>query len=314
MSAAFESFFLPMLAGVSFSLIAVAYRVGQPRGIAPIRMLGVASAVGALVFAILFGQTHLHLYDVPRAVWVWGIVGGVGQYVTIRLFGVALRLGPLSPLWCVVSLAFIPTLAYSGLFLSETLVPLQYVAIATSVLCVIAASIRPAQAETAGPSVSDRSSRRRQDLLYLAVLGTVLVTNSLLAIGQRNLGQMRAGCSAGDFRAYGFVLLAVAYLVLTICVAVDVLRPGQPSKPFGAVIGLGVLLAVGSMGGLGLLNACSTSTIVFAVAGITQIIIVAVVSVLAFGERTSVGWYGTIGLGILSVALANWQQIARSIP
>ena len=37
---ALESFVLPAVAGVSFSAIAVAYRLGQPRQIAPLDLLG----------------------------------------------------------------------------------------------------------------------------------------------------------------------------------------------------------------------------------------------------------------------------------
>jgi len=33
------------------------------------------------------------------------------------------------------------------------------------------------------------------------------------------------------------------------------------------------------------------------------------VSVLAFGERTSPSWYGTIVLGVLAVTLANWDAM-----
>ena len=61
--------------------------------------------------------------------WLWGILGGLGQYAAVKMLAGALRLGPLSPLWCMVSLAFVPTLVYSALFLGEGLKHLQYAAI-----------------------------------------------------------------------------------------------------------------------------------------------------------------------------------------
>lgn len=301
-----ESFVLPGLAGGSFSLIAVAYRLGLPRGVTPIQMLGVAAVAGAIVFGGLFGGTGMQMHNVPLSVWMWGILGGLGQYAAVRLFTTALRLGPLSPLWCVVSLAFIPTLAYSGVFLSETLRPLQYLAMITSVLCVIVASLSTGRDETSGSSPDAKPAKaQRNTLLYLAVLATVFITNSLLAIGQRNLGAMRGACDAAAFRSYGHFLLVLAYLVLAIGVGVDLGLSRRSHGPWKAPILLGLLLAVGSMGGLALLNACSSSAIVFAVAGITQILIVAVISVAIFGERTTLSWYGTIILGVLSVVLAN---------
>ena len=73
---------------------------------------------------------------------------------------------------------------------------------------------------------------------------------------------------------------------------------------------LGLLTAAGSICGLGILNTCASSAIVFAVQGIVQIVVVAIISVLAFRERTSASWYGTIVLGVLAVTLANWDVAA----
>jgi hypothetical protein len=300
-----ESFVLPTLAGISFSVIAVAYRLGQSRGIAPLDLLGLCAAAGTAVFAVLFVRSGLPLGSLPIHLWIWGILGGLGQYAAVKMLAEGLRLGPLSPLWCMLSLAFVPTLVYSAMFLGEGLRPLQYAALAASILCVISASAKP--------EMPGASSGRRQDLparlLYLVLLVAILVTNSLLPIGQRVLN---AGTTAqGDSNpGSGHFLLMLCYLTLMLSVALDAVLVKRTAFPRRTWLLLGLLTAAGSICGLGLLNMCASSAIVFAVQGIVSIVLVAVISVLAFRENTSASWYGTIVLGVLAVTLANWNAVA----
>jgi drug/metabolite transporter (DMT)-like permease len=307
-----QSFVLPAMAGACFSIIGITYRMGQSRGIAPLHLLGIASIAGAAVFLGLFRQTHVQIQDVPSSMWFWGVVGGLGQYTAVRMFGLALRLGSLSPVWCALSLPFIPTLAYSWFFLSETLLPMQYLAIVAGVLCVLIASVRPAGSnDRSEVGAGQPGGRWLDNLVYLGVLATVFVSNSLMTIGQRDLGTLRDSSDQADIVGYGHFLLMLVYLVLVVCVAADTVVIRQtPKATWKTLIGLGLLVAVGSIGGTGLLNACSSSTIVFAVSGITTIIIVAVVSAAVFDERVTASWYATVALGVLTVTLANWGSIA----
>ena len=304
---ALESFVLPALAGVSFSVIAVAYRLGQPRRIVPLDLLGICAAMGAAVFAVLFSRTGVPLAALPAHVWLWGILGGLGQYAAVKMLAGALRLGPLSPLWCMVSLAFVPTLVYSALFLGEGLKPLQYAAIAASVLCVFAASAKPDEPGASQGRRSDLSAR----LLYLVLLVAILLTNSLLPIGQRVLNSRPS--PLGDAGSgHGHFLLLLCYLTLLLCAVLDAVLTGHTPASKRTWLLLGLLTAAGSICGLGILNTCASSAIVFAVQGIVQIVVVALISVLAFRERTSPSWYGTIMLGVLAVTLANWDAAVGS--
>ncbi len=312
-----ESFVLPALAGVSLSLIAVAYRLGQPRNLTPLDLLGACSVMGAAVFAVLLARDDVPLANVPAQVWLWGILAGVGQYGSVKMFAGAMRFGPLSPLWCMVSLGFIPTLVYSAVFLGEALRPLQYAAIAASVLCVVAASAKPDPAGrpphgSAGwrPNGhagwrTDRSAR----LLYLGMLAAILLSNSLLPMSQRATNAQAQG-PTGAGPAYGHLLLLLCYVTLVVTASLDAAVTSRPRGTVRDLVLLGLLTGVGSICGLALLNACASSAIVFAVQGIVQILVVAVVSVLVFGERTSPSWYGTIALGVLAVTLANWDAMA----
>ncbi len=314
-----ETFILPALAGGGFSLVAIAYRLGQPRNIIPLDMLGICGAIGAVLFAGL-GMRIGSIADVPAQVWLWGLVGGLGQYVAIKMLGCALRIGPLSPLWCVLSLAFVPTLVYARVFLTEDLLPLQYLAIAASILCVLVASIRPAEDAAADEGAAStitaaavRAARLRTGLIYLALLLAIFMINSLLPIGQRVLGELKAADGRGFNLLYGHWFLATVYAMLAVCALLDAVATGRTQASRRALLALGVLAGAGSMSGLGLLNLCSSSAIVYAVAGITQILIVAVISVIAFGERTSATWYAALALGVLAVALANWNQVVAGL-
>ncbi len=305
---AVQSFVLPAMAGISFSVIAVAYRLGQSRRIAPLDLLGICGAVGAGIFAMLFARTGVSLGAVPLPVWLWGILGGLGQYAAVKMLAGALRLGPLSPLWCMVSLGFVPTLVYSAMFLGEAMRPLQYAAIGASVLCVMAAAAKPDDPAAAAGRRQDRFAW----LLYPLLLVAILLTNSVVPIGQRALNAQSAGLAeAGP--AHGHLLLCLCYLMLMLCAIVDALITRRPRGTLANLAMLGLLTSVGSVCGLAILNTCASSAIVFAVQGIVQIVVVALISVLAFGERTSASWYGTIVLGILAVTLANWDAVAGGI-
>jgi hypothetical protein len=311
-----ESFVLPALAGVSLSLIAVAYRLGQPRNVTPLDLLGVCSVMGAAVFAALFVRTGVALASIPAQVWLWGVLAGLGQYAAVKMFAGAMRLGPLSPLWCMVSLGFIPTLVYSAAFLGEALRPLQYAAIAASILCVVAASAKPDPAGgpphgLAGLPADGRAGWRTGPsgrLLYLVMLAAILLSNGVLPMSQRATNAHAQGLD-GAGAAYGHLLLLLCYFTLVVAAVLDAAVTKRPRGTAGDLVLLGLLTGVGSICGLALLNACASSAIVFAIQGIVQILVVAVVSLLAFGERTSPSWYGTIVLGVLAVTLANWNAM-----
>jgi drug/metabolite transporter (DMT)-like permease len=243
----------------------------------------------------------------PASLWAWGLAAGLGQYGAVRLFGTALRFGPLAPAWCVVSLNFVPTMVYSAAFLSEDLLPLQYAAVAASALCVVVASIRPE------PDGTTRAawpvSPLARQALYLAVLAGIFLVGSLLSVAIRALGEQKAILGDTLSRQYGHFLLLQCYVVLMACGLMDTTLSGRLRTAPKALAALGLLAGIGSVSGLALLQLCASSTMAFPVASISQIVVVAVISVLAFREKPTANWYGTIALGVLAVVLANWQQI-----
>ncbi len=303
---------LPALAGVSFSLVAVVFRLGASRGLEPLHLLGMGSVLGIAVFSILAWRGGIDLSALPPALWVLPVLAGVGQYVTLKLFAAGMRMGPISAVWCMVSLHFVPTLVFAAAFLSEDLLPLQYAGIGASVLCVLFASANVAPADDAATAPALPREGWRQRLLYLALLLTLLLTNSVLSISQRILGGWSDAGPDEAMRYHGHFLLALCYLTIAVLAAIDTVVLGHRLPSWKVTISLSLLLAAGSMCGLALLNACARSAVVFAVAGIMQILVVALVSVTAFRERTTPAWYATIISGVLAVLLGNWNALAAS--
>jgi hypothetical protein len=300
---------LAALSGASIGLIGVTYRLAQPRGLLPLDILGACCVLGTAVFGATFWTSGGHVPSMPASLWAWGLVAGLGQYAAVKLFGVALRYGPLAPAWCVVSLNFVPTMVYSAMFLSEELLPLQYAAVAASALCVVVASIKPEPGGTARAAWP--VGRLARQSLYLAILVGIFVANSLLPVAIRELGEQKAALGELLGRQYGHFLLLQCYVVLMVCGLLDTALSGRLRASPKALALLGLLAGTGSVCGLALLQLCASSTMAFPVASISQIVMVAVISVLAFRERPTATWYGTIALGVLAVVLASWQQIQQ---
>jgi len=135
-----HSFLIPVagLSGVAFSLIGIAYRMGQPRGIVPAHVMACIAAVGSVVFGVRAAM--LPLADVPLVVIGLGVAAGVTQYVLVRVIKAALDKGPLSPAWCALTLSFLPTVAFSSIFLGERVTLMHGLALVAGIACVLAAS------------------------------------------------------------------------------------------------------------------------------------------------------------------------------
>jgi drug/metabolite transporter (DMT)-like permease len=304
-----ESTCLAALAGTSIGLIGVTYRLGQPRGLLPLDILAACCVLGTAVFGAAFWTSGGHVSAMPASLWAWGVAAGLGQYAAIKLFGSALRFGPLAPAWCVVSLNFVPTMVYAAMFLAEELLPLQYAAVAASALCVVVASIKPEAGGTARAAWPTNPLARQS--LYLAILAGIFLACSLLSISIRAVGEQKATLGEPLSRQYGHFLLLQCYVVMMVCGLLDTTLSGRLRTAPKALAALGLLAGIGSVCGLALLQLCSSSTMAFPVASIAQIVVVAVISVLAFREKPTATWYGTIALGLLAVVLANWQQIQQ---
>lgn len=300
-----ESFVLPALSGMSIALIGVAYRLGQARGVRPLEVLGACCLLGTAMFATSFAREGGRVADMPVSLWAWGLAAGLGQYAAVRLFGTALRYGPLAPAWCVVSLNFVPTMVYGAFFLSERLSILQYLGMAASVACVVVASMKPEPKSQTGPSSALPAMGRSGRLVYLAILATIFVVGSLLSIALRDVSEHKALLGTDLFARHKDFVLLLCYVTLMVCALLDAGLAGRLRTSPRTLAALGLLAGIGSVGGLSILSLCAGSAVAFAIAGIAQILAVALISVLAFREQPTANWYGTIALGVAAVALAS---------
>jgi hypothetical protein len=296
---------MPVATGVGFALIAIAYRLGQTRGVGPPQIVLLISVAGAVYFGV--AAWPLDLAGLPPLVLAFGVVAGLGQYLGVKLIRPILDRGPLSPLWCAMSLYFLPASLYAYLVWGERIRAHQYAAIAAAVACVVIASIgqgrsAPSESDHARP---DRPVRRK--ILYGLMLVGVLIFNSLMAVCIKDLGTRPAPEGGSYMDHHGHVMYLLFYVALGAAILPDLLITRAYRVPLRSALLLGLLGSAGSIGGLMALRVCAAypAGVVFTIAGVTSILTVAVVSVLALGEKADATWYGTVATGVLAVILAN---------
>jgi drug/metabolite transporter (DMT)-like permease len=291
---------LAMAAGVSYALIGVSYRLGQQRRIQPAQVLLALCLVAGSVFAI-----RSFWFDRPGPpAYVWGIgaAAGVLQYLAIKLVGVALNRGPLSPLWCALSLSFITPVVYSRLMLNEALSPPQYAGFACAVACMVAGSWQggrqPGQARLVSPA---------QQMVYGLVLLATMLTNSGMFLGMKVLASRTLADGATYIDAFGGWFSLGLYMALGGTILLDQIVTGSWREIRRPLVWLGLLAGAGSIGGMTLVMAASSlpAAVVFTLSSVMSICTVAVASVLLLGERASLTWVATIVLGVLTAVLLN---------
>lgn len=290
---------LAALAGLSFSVIGIAYRAGQSRRASPSQIF-LTTAVLGFVFSLIRarGTDWAHL---PQ--WVIGLalLSGITQCLTVRLLGAALRVGPLSPAWCAISLGFVPVTAYAMLCLDEPVAPLQYLAIALAALCVViaAGSHRPADTTEARPTGWGGS------LLYGLILVVLLLGNGVMDVAMKDLGT-RTLAGQTYKASYSDAFMVLLYASLAVSVAIDLALTRGFKGPLRTSAVLGTIAAAGSIGGVRATTLCASgqAAMVFTVRGAVQLLAASTVSVLVFREALGKRWLATVGLAVGAVALA----------
>ena len=293
------------LSGIGFALIGVAYRIGQARGITPISILMIACIGGVGYFSRQ--SNGVSLQSVPWVVWVLAIAAGIGQVLTVLLVPVALRYGPLTPLWCAVSLSFIPVTLLAHFLWGEGASAMQWLGVLMGAACVVISAF--AQHPTPGLRQNPARPGARAILLYAGLLALVLVSNSLLTIGMKYLGLAHwQGRTLGAAFSNIFLVGSYAALLLGMLLHQAVMRVTFSWR----VLPLGLLAMLGSVGGLALLSHCSAlvpAALAFTASGIVSLLAIALIAVFAFRERANVVWYAMMGTGVAAVVLVNIGKV-----
>ena len=280
--------------------------MGQPAGILPLHIVVFLAGGGALFFGVR--SWGIPLRQVPLRVVIYGVGSGLSQFLLVRVIDEALKMGPLSPVWCALSLSIIPTIVFASVFLGEKLGRMQVLAMVSGVLCVLAAS--GAQQQPAG----EARALANTWLAYVGVLLLIPTFNciSQIAIKDMNHRPHRAGGRLIDH--FNALFLMLMYLCLWLGAVAYLLATRNVNVPLMPTAGLGLLAAAGSISGMAALTACARlpAAILFTLSSVVSILATAIVSTSAFGEERSVCWFGTVGFAVLTVVLASASGSGRS--
>jgi hypothetical protein len=295
---------LAILSGMCFSIVAISYRLGATRGVGPVSVMGTCSLMGTA----LFGARAMACGGAPVLVPALGLLAGVTQYMLLPLIRAALRLGPISPLWCVLMLSFIPTTVYSCVALGERLVPVQYAAMAAAVLCIFMACVGKGGSPVPG-AAADSPHRLR----YAAVLVTMLLVGCVSGSCMKELDWRADGAGGTLLARHRDTFLAMLYLGIAFCAVADHVLTRKRPASWRWTIGLGAMAAAGSLTGMTMLvrAAAMPAAVVFTLNAASSIVFTAIIAAALLGERRSWSWYATLACGILAVALANGEAIFK---
>jgi drug/metabolite transporter (DMT)-like permease len=289
---------LPIASGLAFAFVGVGLRQGQRRGLEALHIFVHMGLWGAVFFALSSSGDQWR--GVPALIVGLGIVSGLTQWLAATLVGVALRLGPLSPMWCAYNLAFVPVALYAAAVFGEPVPPLKIAGLLLAVASVVFASIRvERQAGVGAGAVSP--------FAYGAVLVTLLLLNSVMHISIKHLGTVATGEGETLMAAFGPVFFTCLYLGLVTPVAArhamrrDARAIGRAAWRWGSVAALGSIGGVGFLG----LSAGLPGAVVFTLSAVFSILGAGVASVAVFGERVSGVWIAMMASAVGSVVLVS---------
>lgn len=288
------TYFLGIIAGVFTALIGIGYRIGSKGKVFPIQTAMLLYVAGF----VFFSWRSAWNCNMPGMVWFFGILAGITQYATVRILREVLQRGPLSPAWCAVGLSFVPALVYCWFFEGENPTKLQLVSVAATFGAIVVASI--GNAKTASASAHKIESGREM-VIYGILLTAILLFCGIIYIVLKMANYIAVGDST-MFKLYGNQIMALTYVFMFFPSTIDlsISKTWRLNRYFlyGAIF-----LAVGGIGsyGIQLFIMDAPAVVVFALPGVTSVLLASLISVLCFHEKRTVYWYVTIGLAIIAI-------------
>ncbi len=288
-----QAYFLSIVAGLFSGIVGVGYRVGSKGKVFPIQTAMLLYFAGMLVFSFKADFN----YVIPLSVWIAGICGGLTQYATVRLLRSALQRGPLSPAWCAVGLSFVPVLIYCWLFKGENLSILQMISVAATLAAIVIASVGNAKNAESTHKLANKKEMFIYGLLLVLILAFCGVLNIVLKIAdyeKYNGGTL--------IEAFGNQIMAITYLFMFIPSVLDLSlsKTWRINRYFW--LG-GAFVAVGGVAlyGIQIFIMDAPAVVVFALSGVTSLLLASLVSVFVFREKASWYWYATVILAVLAI-------------
>jgi drug/metabolite transporter (DMT)-like permease len=236
----------------------------------------------------------------PWPVWIFTMVGGVGQVMTVALIDPAQKRGPSAPVFCAMNLLFLPASLYAMGVLKETITPLQGLGLVTAIGCVAVAGKAQSVSASEGPVLRSRLNV----LIYPLYLLGLMVSSSLATIVMKQLQAMPYE-NGTLFTYYQGLYLCLTYACGVGGLALILTRSGWSTFQTKRAIGLGSFAAVGSISGF--LTFCRISALPggvgFALANIVCFVTIALISAFLFQEKRNWAWYLTLLLAVIGVSL-----------
>ncbi len=292
---------MAIIAGLAFSLIAVAYRACSTKGISPsFPAIGMGLA-GTLYFAFRsFAGADAPGYDAPVVVWIWGVANGVAQGLMVHLYRIGLQSGPLAPLWCAGSLTFVTPALFAVFVAGEHLSKAQSVGMGLAFLCVITAAM--GRRSEAGPARARRAWRAK--LLFAGILLLMVVMTGLTGIALKHMAMLQhRGLPMNPTWNNCFML--GMYAMLMVWTAISSAGHGRPRGTTKTLLLYSLLAGVGSVVGMILTAILSNlpGGTGFAALAVTAVLAGSLISSFCFGEKRDLFWYITLSLAAAALPL-----------
>jgi drug/metabolite transporter (DMT)-like permease len=207
-----------------------------------------------------------------------------------------------------MNLTFLTVVIYSTFMFSEKILPFQFVALLTGIICVALAST------LGNPTQGESKKRTLKDIIiYGTALIIVLLGNSTAFVVIKDLSTRSISMDSpitymSEYRSSIYFLMYLAMAIT--CFVLAIVQKAKPDS-YKDLIVIGTIAAIGSIVGMLLLGfaAALPAALIFTINGMIAILIGVIVSVVAFGERKTKTWYATVGFGILTVILINMDSL-----
>ena len=288
--------FLSVFAGISYSLDGVAYRYAEKFAINSRQLLFPITLTSSLVFLVFAWQ--------ERASWqllAIAAAGGASQYLLAFFYQLALRHGPLTPMWCALMLCFVPVILYAGIFLKETVGIFQVGSIVLAAVAVIAAAY-----SNRSEPVSPEKSRKKFgiSLFYVMILLVLTGLNGFSNIALKMASALHGG---EEYKGAENLYMTVFFGTSAVLIFLEFLFTRKWPRFSRHLVGATLMGAGGCSVGMWLLSLVVTApaALVFTAMNTASILSAGVLSVTLFGEKRSPAWYCMVVSAIGAIVLSN---------
>jgi len=295
---------LAIVSGLLLSLIGIAYGMGRAHQLQSSHIATFMCLAGVPVFSILAGMDML--CAAPPRIWLLGLAAGLSQFVTMRAINAALRRGPLSPVWCAASMTFLPALLYAWVALGEHTSGMRLAGAVLACVCVVLGAVHGSRAKKGDGA--GHAHGWRAVVAYSLLLLLIVPTAASLHVSNKILGSQLLPDGRNAMDAFGLVFFLACYGSTGLGLLGDSLvRNPPPRESRRALVWLGLLASIGSIGGFLVLRlaAASPAALVYPVNSVSSLLGVTLASVLIMRERITLAWAGMVAAGVIAVLLVG---------